>query len=189
MPFRFTRLELPEVVLIEPKVFPDERGFFLETYKYSEFFRNGISEPFVQENHSHSSRGTIRGLHYQKNPKAQGKLVRVVVGEIFDVVIDIRRGSPRYGKWIGVNLSAENNKMLYIPPGFAHGACVVSQEAGLLYRVTGEYAPECEAGVIWNDPVIGINWPVKEPILSSRDQAWPPLLDADNNFVYEGLKE
>ena len=189
MPFRFSRLDLPEVVLIEPKVFPDDRGFFLETYKYSEFARNGIEERFVQENHSHSSRRTLRGLHYQKNPKAQSKIVRVVVGVIFDVVVDIRKGSPRYGQWMGVNLSAENQKMLYIPAGFAHGACVVSQEAGLLYMVTGEYAPECEAGVIWNDPAIGINWPVKEPILSSRDQAWPPLLDADNNFVYEGLKE
>src|SRR5215470_13685509 len=176
MPFRFERLELPEIVLIEPKVFPDERGFFLETYKYSEFSGNGIRDRFVQGNHSHSSRGTLRGLHYQKLPKAQGKIIRVVLGEIFDVVVDIRKRSPRYGKWVGINLSAANNKMLYIPAGFAHGACVVSEEAGLLYMVTEEYAPDCEAGVSWNDPALRIDWPLKEPILSSRDQAWP-LLD------------
>jgi dTDP-4-dehydrorhamnose 3,5-epimerase len=176
MPFRFRDLDLPEVVLIDPKVFPDERGFFLETYKHSEFSSNGIQERFVQENHSHSLRRTLRGLHYQKNPKAQSKIVRVVAGAIFDVVVDIRKGSPRYGRWIGVNLSAENKQMLYIPAGFAHGACVMSEEA--------EYAPECEAGVIWNDPAIGIEWPENKPILSPRDQRWPVLANADNNFVY-----
>ena len=189
MPFRFTHLELPEIILVEPKVFPDERGFFLETYKQSEFGRYGIRKPFVQENHSHSSRRTLRGLHYQKNPKAQGKLVRVVMGEIFDVVVDIRKGSPRYGKWLGVDLSADNNKMLYIPPGFAHGACVVSEEAGLLYMVTDEYAPECEAGILWNDPSLRINWPVEGPLISSRDQHWPILMDADNNLIYEEQAE
>ncbi len=185
MPFRFTRLDLPEVVLIEPKVFPDERGFFLETYKHSEFVGNGIQEQFVQENHSHSSRRTLRGLHYQKNPKAQSKIVRVVIGSIFDVVVDIRKGSPRYGQWMGIELSAESKKMLYIPQGFAHGACVVSEEAALLYTVSSEYAPECEAGVIWNDPALGIQWPENQPLLSSRDQMWPVLGNADNNFVYE----
>ena len=183
MPFQFTRLELPEVVVIEPQVFTDDRGFFLETYKYSEFAGNGIRERFVQENQSCSSRGTLRGLHYQKNPKAQSKIVRVVVGAIFDVVVDIRKGSPCYGHWIGVNLSAENQKMLYIPAGFAHGACVVSEEAALLYMVSSEYAPQCEAGVIWNDPALGIQWPEDKPILSSRDQTWPVLANADNNFV------
>jgi dTDP-4-dehydrorhamnose 3,5-epimerase len=185
MPFRFRGLDLPEVVLIEPKVFLDERGFFLETYKHSEFVSNGIRELFVQENHSYSLRGTLRGLHYQKNPKAQSKIVRVVLGAIFDVVVDIRKGSPRYGHWIRVNLSAENQKMLYIPAGFAHGACVMSEQAALLYMVSSEYAPECEAGVIWNDPALGIQWPEHEPILSSRDQMWPVLANADNNFVYE----
>ena len=184
MPFRFSRLDLPEIVLIEPKVFPDERGFFLETYKYSEFASNGIEERFVQENHSHSSRRTLRGLHYQKNPKAQSKVVRVVVGAIFDVVLDVRKGSPRYGQWMGVNLSAENQKMLYIPAGFAHGACVMSEEAVLLYMVSSEYAPECEAGVIWNDPALGIQWPEDKPVLSLRDQMWPVLANADNNFAY-----
>ena len=184
MPFRFTPLDLPEVVLIQPKVFPDERGAFWETYKLSEFYNYGIREQFVQGNHSDSSRGTLRGLHYQKDPKAQGKLVRVVVGEIFDVVVDIRKGSPRYGKWIGIELSAQNKGMVYIPPGFAHGACIVSQEAALLYMVTNEYAPASEAGIIWNDPTIAIKWPIKEPILSGRDSSWPVLAEADNDFVY-----
>jgi dTDP-4-dehydrorhamnose 3,5-epimerase len=184
MPFRFRGLDLPEVILIEPEVFLDERGFFLETYKHSEFASNGIEERFVQENHSHSLRRTLRGLHYQKNPKAQSKIVRVVVGTIFDVVVDIRKGSPRYAHWIGVNLSAENQKMLYIPAGFAHGACVMSEQAALLYMVSSEYAPECEAGVIWNDPALRIQWPESKPILSLRDQMWPVLANADNNFVY-----
>jgi len=185
MPFRFSRLELPEVILIEPKVFSDDRGFFMETYKYSEFSQNGIAERFVQGNHSHSPRDTLRGLHYQKGPKAQGKLVRTAVGEVFDVVVDIRKGSPRYGRWLAVSLSAENKKMLYVPPGFAHGACVVSAEASLLYMVTEEYAPECEAGVAWNDPALAIAWPAEHPLLSARDRAWPCLSDADNNFIYE----
>jgi len=185
MPSRFSRLELPEVVLIEPKVFADDRGFFMETYKYSEFAQNGIADYFVQGNHSHSPRHTLRGLHYQKAPRAQGKLVRAALGEILDVVVDIRRGSPRYGQWLAVRMSAENKKMLYVPQGFAHGACVLSAEASLLYMVTEEYAPECEAGVIWNDPALRIDWPVEQPLLSARDRAWPCLSEADNNFVYE----
>lgn len=185
MPFRFSRLELPEVMLIEPKVFADDRGFFVETYKHSEFAQNGIADYFVQGNHSHSPRHTLRGLHYQKAPRAQGKLVRAALGEILDVVVDIRRGSPRYGRWLALRMSAENKKMLYVPPGFAHGACVLSAEASLLYMVTEEYAPECEAGVIWNDPALRIDWPVEQPLLSARDRAWPCLSEADNNFVYE----
>jgi dTDP-4-dehydrorhamnose 3,5-epimerase len=185
MPFRFTPVNLPEVILIQPRVFPDERGFFMETYKYSEFSRNGIAERFVQSNLSHSARNTLRGLHYQKKPQAQGKLVQVLIGEIFDVVVDIRKGSPRYGHWTGVELSARNNKMLYIPPGFAHGAWVVSEEARLLYLVTQEYAPECEAGVIWNDPALAITWPDGKPVLSERDRHWPSLCAADNNFTYQ----
>jgi dTDP-4-dehydrorhamnose 3,5-epimerase len=185
MPFRFSRLDLPEVILIEPQAFPDDRGFFMETYKYSEFSRYGMAERFSQCNHSHSSRHTLRGLHYQKAPRAQAKLVRVVLGEIFDVVVDIRKGSPRYGRWLGVPLSADNKKMLYVPTGFAHGACVVSEEASLLYMVTEEYAPECEAGVIWNDPALAIEWPVEAPLLSTRDRGWPRLSDADNNFFYQ----
>ncbi len=185
MPFRFIRLELPEVMLVEPKVYPDDRGFFMETYKYTDFSRQGIAEHFVQGNHSHSWRHSLRGLHYQKDPKAQGKLIRVVAGEIFDVVVDIRKGSPRYGRWLSVVLSDENKRMLYVPPGFAHGALIASEQASLLYMVTQEYAPECEAGVIWNDPALGIDWPVEKPIISPRDQAWPCLREADNNFVYD----
>ena len=182
MPFQFTHLELPEVSLIEPRVFPDERGYFMETYKRSEFSRHGIEEVFVQGNHSHSSRGALRGLHFQKNPKAQGKLVCVALGAVFDVVVDIRKSSPRFGRWIGIDLSAQNKRMLYVPPGFAHGACVTSDEATFLYMVTAEYAPECEAGVIWNDPALGIGWPIEKPIISERDRSWPTLAQADNNF-------
>jgi len=186
MPFTFKRLEIPEVILIEPEVFSDERGFFMETYKYSEFASFGISERFVQDNHSRSVKGVLRGLHYQNPPKAQGKLVRVVVGEIFDVAVDIRKGSPTYGKWVGVKLSAENKRMLYIPPGFAHGFCVLSDVAEVVYKVTEEYAPESEAGIIWNDPEVGIDWPIENPMLSAKDANWPILRDAVNRFVYEG---
>ncbi|RLG08532.1 MAG: dTDP-4-dehydrorhamnose 3,5-epimerase [Thaumarchaeota archaeon] len=186
MPFRFKRLEIPDVVLVEPMVFHDERGFFMEAYKYSDFAAFGIGERFVQDNHSRSVKGVLRGLHYQNPPKAQGKLVRVIVGEIFDVAVDIRKGSPTYGRWVGVRLSAENKKMLYIPPGFAHGFCVLSEVAEVIYKVTEEYAPECEAGIIWNDPEIGIEWPIKSPTLSPKDASWPPLQDAVNEFLYEG---
>jgi dTDP-4-dehydrorhamnose 3,5-epimerase len=177
-------MDLPEVILIEPAVFEDERGFFMETYKHSEFSRNGIAGQFIQTNCSHSSRHTLRGLHYQKNPRAQGKLVSALVGEVFDVIVDVRKGSPRFGSWCAVQLSAANKRSVYIPPGFAHGACIVSEAASLLYMVTAEYAPECEAGIIWNDPALGIEWPVANPRLSERDRRWPPLWAADNNFDY-----
>jgi len=174
MPFQFSRLAISDVVLIEPNVLLDERGFFMESYKYSEFSAFGIKERFVQDNHSRSVKDVLRGLHYQKHPKAQGKLVRVVVGEIFDVAVDLRlaraiekdgsilwaKGSPTYGKWVGERLSAENKRMLYIPPGFAHGFCVLSEVAEVLYKTTEEYAPEYDAGVIWNDPEIGIQCPI-----------------------------
>src|ERR1043165_7774480 len=162
MAFRFTPLSLPEVVAVEPQIFLDNRGYFFETYKHSEFAQNGIAEHFVQGNHSYSCKGTLRGLHYQKQPYAQGKLIRVVRGEIFDVVVDLRRRSPRYAHWAAEILSAENHRMLYIPPGFAHGAFVVSGDAVLLYMVTNEYNPESERGIIWNDPVVAISWPTKD---------------------------
>jgi dTDP-4-dehydrorhamnose 3,5-epimerase len=168
MPFTFTHLAIPDVILIEPAIFRDERGFFMESYKYSDFVAFGIKEHFVQDNHSRSVKGVLRGLHYQKHPKAQGKLVRVVVGEVFDVGVDIRLGSPTYGKWVGEVLSAENKRMLYIPPGFAHGFCVLSDVADVLYKTTEEYAPEYDAGIIWNDPEIGIQWPIEHPILSEN---------------------
>jgi len=185
MPFKFQRLDMPDVILIEPTVFVDKRGFFMESYKYSEFAKFGIKEKFVQDNHSRSTRGVLRGLHYQKNPKAQAKLVRVTRGEVFDVAVDIRRGSPTYGRWVGVLLSEENKKMLYVPVGFAHGFCVLSEEAEVLYKTTEEYAPEYERGIIWNDPDIGIKWPIEEPILSPKDAALPRLKDADNDFQYD----
>ncbi len=186
MPFEFERLEITDVVLIKPRVFYDERGFFMEAYKYSDFAAFGITEHFVQTNHSRSVKGVLRGLHYQNPPKAQGKLVRVLMGEIFDVAVDIRKGSPTYGKWVGQKLSAENKQMLYIPPGFAHGFCVLSDVAEVLYMTTEEYSPECEAGIIWDDPDIGIHWPIKTPVLSPRDARWPRLANAVNCFIYSG---
>ncbi len=185
MPFKFKRLEIPEVVLIEPEVFYDERGFFLEAYKFSDFSEFGIKERFLQDNLSFSKKGVIRGLHYQNPPKAQGKLVKVISGEIFDVAVDIRKGSPTYGKWIGVILSEKNKKMLYIPEGFAHGFCVLSESAKVLYKTTQEYAPEYEAGIIWNDPEIGIDWPVKDPVVSQKDRRLPRLKDAEIRFFYK----
>ena len=184
MPFRFVSTEIAEVVIIEPRFFPDQRGFFMETYKHSEFTAHGIDEIFVQVNHSRSSKGILRGLHYQKHPKAQGKLVHALAGEIYDVAIDIRQGAPTFGKWVALTLSSENKKMLYVPPGFAHGFCVVSDDAEITYMTTAEYAPECEAGIRWDDPDLAIGWPITTPELSSRDLGWPRLKDADNNFRY-----
>lgn len=183
MPFRFARCELPDVILLEPKVFKDGRGFFMETYKYSEFAANGIDETFLQMNHSRSAKNILRGLHFQRSPKAQGKLVRVLAGNIFDVAVDIRPGSPSYGKWCSLVLSAENKKMVYVPRGFAHGFCVVSEEAEVLYLATEEYAPELEGGILWNDPDLNIPWPTQDPILSQRDRNWPPLRRLDHAFI------
>ena len=183
MPFNLRRMTIPDVLLIEPKRFEDERGFFAEIYKLSEFSANGISPTFVQDNHSHSVEGVLRGLHYQKDPRAQGKLVSVIKGRIFDVGVDIRRGSPTYGEWVGAILSHEDGRMLYIPPGFAHGFCVLSPEADVIYKVTTEYAPKLDRGIVWNDPMIGIQWPISDPILSSKDAGLPSLEEADNNFV------
>lgn len=182
MPFSFTPTAISGIVLIEPRVFPDARGFFMETYKRSEFAAHGIDEAFVQCNHSRSARGTLRGLHYQREPKAQGKLVRVLSGEIYDVVVDMRKGSSTYGKWLGGVLSVKNKQMLYVPGGFAHGFCVTSDEADVTYMTTAEYAPEFEAGVIWNDPELAIDWPIRNPELSPRDRAWPRLREAENDF-------
>ncbi len=185
MPFSFKRLEIPEVILIEPKVFKDERGFFMETYKSSEFRAFGIAEDFVQDNHSVSSRNVLRGLHFQKNPHAQGKLLRVVAGEIFDVAVDLRQGSPTFGRWVGADLSAENKKMIYIPVGFAHGMCMLSDTAEVLYKTTAEYSPQDDAGIIWNDPDIGVKWPVKDPIISKKDAVLLRLKDLKDVFVYK----
>jgi dTDP-4-dehydrorhamnose 3,5-epimerase len=183
MPFTFKNLEIPGVLLIEPKVFPDERGYFFESFKESEFISNGINTKFVQDNFSHSTKGVLRGLHYQKNPKAQAKLVIALKGEILDVVVDIRKNSPTYANWIGEILSEKNHKLLYIPEGFAHGFCVLSEEADVLYKVNQEYSPENEKGILWNDPEINISWPIENPILQEKDSQLPLLKNADNNFV------
>ena len=184
MPFRFQPLAIPEVILVEPEKNGDARGFFMETYQYEIFADNGITPRFLQDNHSRSAKGVLRGLHYQKDPFAQGKLVKVVIGEIFDVAVDIRRGSPTFGQWVGERLSAENGRLLYVPPGFAHGFCVLSKTADLIYKTTDYYRPESEKGIIWNDPQIGVEWPVSDPLLSARDQKLPILEQADFNFVY-----
>jgi len=186
MPFEFARLAIPDLVRIEPRVFLDERGEFMETYKRSEFSAFGLPDDFVQENQSRSTRGVLRGLHYQTPPHAQGKLVRVVAGEIFDVAVDIRAGSPSWGHWVGELLSGGNRRMLYVPPGFAHGFCVLSQIADVVYKTTNEYAPASEAGVLWNDPDLGIPWPIKTPIVSSRDARLPRLRQLRSPFGYDG---
>jgi dTDP-4-dehydrorhamnose 3,5-epimerase len=165
------------VILIEPRVFGDARGFFMETYRADVFKANGIDETFVQDNHSRSARGVLRGLHYQE-PLPQGKLVRCVRGELFDVAVDIRRGSPAFGKWYAVTLSEENKAMLWIPPGFAHGFCAVTDDAELVYKTTEIYRPEHDRAILWNDPEIGIEWPIAEPALSTKDAAAPLLRDA-----------
>lgn len=184
MPFDFRKLSLPEVILVVPRVFRDDRGFFVETYKYSDFAAQGIPEHFVQDNHSKSSCSVLRGLHYQKYPKSQGKLIRCVRGGIFDVAVDIRKGSPSFGKWTGAELTEENNHMLYIPPAFAHGFVVLSDTAEIMYKCTEEYSPADDRGIAWNDPAIAVAWPVKDPILSEKDKMNPLLKDADNNFLY-----
>ena len=176
MPFSFEQTALPGVVIIEPKVYEDQRGFFMETYRKSDFARAGIGQDFVQENHSRSVAGTLRGLHLQRAPKAQDKLVRVVEGEIFDVAADIRPDSPTYGVWVGARLSSGNRRSIFIPAGFAHGFCVISAEAQVVYKTTHEYAPELEWGARWDDPLLAIGWPCAEPLLSERDKQWPNLV-------------
>ncbi|QXQ08307.1 dTDP-4-dehydrorhamnose 3,5-epimerase [Sphingosinicellaceae bacterium] len=174
-----TDTDLPGVKLIEPKVFGDDRGFFLESWNARAFADAGIDVPFVQDNHSRSARGVLRGLHYQI-VEPQGKLVRVVVGSVFDVAVDIRRSSPHFGRWTGAELSADNKRMLWVPPGFAHGFIVLSEAADFLYKCTTLYAPVHERSIAWNDPSIGIDWPLKgTPLLSAKDAAAPRLPDAE----------
>lgn len=180
MTFEFKRLAIPDVILVEPKVFDDERGFFLEGYKKSEFFANGIDVEFNQDNHSKSTKGVLRGLHYQLPPKAQAKLVRCIQGEIFDVAVDIRKNSPTFGNWVGEKLTDENKKMLYIPEGFAHGFVVLSETAELLYKASNEYSKEHDRGILWNDPAISVEWGIDfEPILSDKDKHQPLLKDIE----------
>ncbi len=179
MPFDFEKLTPEGLVLVKPAVRSDGRGFFMETYKRGDFGRAGITADFVQDNHSKSDRNVLRGLHFQKKGCAQGKLVRCVRGSILDVALDIRRRSPSFGKWAALELSAENSRMLYVPEGFAHGFLVLSESAEIIYKCTREYAPDSEGGIIWNDPGLGIPWPVREPLLSEKDRANPLFKDAD----------
>ncbi|WP_153115862.1 dTDP-4-dehydrorhamnose 3,5-epimerase [Rhodocyclus tenuis] len=175
-----TPLSLPEVLLIEPKVFGDARGFFYESFNCRAFAEAvGAAVDFVQDNHSKSARGVLRGLHYQLPPKAQGKLVRVVTGEVFDVAVDIRRDSPNFGRWAGAVLSADNRRQLWIPPGFAHGFLVISETAEFLYKTTDYWAPELERAIAWNDPELAIDWPLAgAPTLSAKDAVAPGLRTA-----------
>lgn len=174
---------LPDVVLLEPKVFGDERGYFMETYSLSRYMTQGITLPFVQDNESFSRRGILRGLHYQlKQP--QGKLVRVEQGEVYDVALDIRVGSPTFGQWHGVLLSGENKRQFYVPPGFAHGFCVLSETATFLYKCTDYYAPGDEYGILWNDPDLKIDWPIgQSPLLSEKDSVLPCLKAVEPQFL------
>jgi len=175
MKFVFTKTKIPGLVIVEPEVGSDERGSYSESYKASEFLKAGIKDVFVQENRSISRRGVLRGLHYQRAPRAQAKLVRCMRGRVFDAVVDLRPRSKTYGKSFAIELSGENGLMLYIPAGFAHGFCAITDGVEVLYKCSGEYAPGHEGGVIWNDPKLKIKWPVKNPIISEKDLVWPQL--------------
>lgn len=186
--FQFTKTGIEGLVVVEPKVLGDNRGYFMETYNYNDFKAAGLDMVFVQDNQSKSKKGVLRGLHFQKkNP--QGKLVRVVSGEVYDVAVDLRKGSDTYGKWYGVLLSAENKKQFYVPEGFAHGFVVMSETAEFVYKCTRFYDPSDEGGLMWNDPEIGIDWPVPENaelLLSEKDQHHQPLKDFESPFTMEG---
>jgi len=175
MPFSFKPLSIPDVVLVEPTVFPDDRGFFMEAFKASDFEKAGLPIHFVQDNFSCSKKDVIRGLHYQKNPKAQGKLVSVLKGGVWDVAVDLRRQSPTFLKWAAAELNDRNHELLYIPPGFAHGFVALTGEVHLLYKCTNEYDPQADAGIRWDDPDIAIPWPVDRPVLSEKDRRLPLL--------------
>ena len=180
MPYTVTNTALPEVLILEPKVYGDDRGFFFESFNQLDFQKNtGLEVAFVQDNHSKSTRGVLRGLHYQiQHP--QGKLVRVVQGAVFDVAVDMRRSSPNFGKWVGVELTADNKRQLWVPPGFAHGFAVTSDTAEFLYKTTDYWFPEHERSLLWNDPTVGILWPLgDEPKLAAKDAAGKPLAEAD----------
>lgn len=179
MPFSFIKCEIDGPVIIEPKAFGDDRGFFLESYKKSDFINNGINIEFVQDNHSLSSKGVLRGLHYQKPPFAQAKLVRVIKGAAWDVAVDLRKNSPTFKKWISIELSENNKKMFFIPEGFAHGFAALTDEVHLLYKCSNEYSPAYDAGIRWDDSDLAVKWPVDNPLLSDKDLLLPYLKDAE----------
>ncbi|WP_438434599.1 dTDP-4-dehydrorhamnose 3,5-epimerase [Gorillibacterium sp. sgz500922] len=183
---KFIETPLQGVVIVEPAVFGDHRGWFMETYSEAIFSKNGLHYTFVQDNHSYSAiKGTLRGLHFQLNPKAQTKLVRCTKGSIFDVAVDIRKDSPTFSQWFGIELTAENKKQLLIPRGFAHGFMTLTEDVEVQYKCDELYAPDCDGGIRWNDPEIGIEWPLDiTPVLSGKDETAPFLKDARLNFVF-----
>jgi dTDP-4-dehydrorhamnose 3,5-epimerase len=185
MPFDIVPLSIPDLKLIKPRIFNDDRGFFLELYKHSDFCRAEMGAHLVQDNFSKSVKGVLRGLHYQKNPKAQGKLVFCIRGGIYDVVVDLRKGSPSYGKWVSVDLTEENKHLLFVPPGFAHGFQVTTDTAEVMYKCTEEYSPAEDRGIIWNDPDLKVSWPLPDALLSQKDRILPRLRDADHDFVFK----
>jgi dTDP-4-dehydrorhamnose 3,5-epimerase len=182
MKFDFEPLDIPDVVLVRPTRYTDERGFFQELYRESAFAEARIGPGFVQDNISRSARGVLRGLHYQLPPVTQGKLVGATSGSIFDVAVDLRRRASSFGRWVGTTLDADSGELLWIPPGFAHGFVVLSEVADVHYKMTEEYRPELDRGVLWNDPAIGVAWPVSDPIVSMKDSAQPTLDACDNPF-------
>ena len=194
MSFKVHHLSIPDLMVIESEAHHDDRGFFMETFKKSDFEKFGLGMEFVQDNLSKSKKGTIRGLHYQKDPSAQGKLLRVLSGAVFEVAVDIRRGSPTFGKYAGIKLTGESGKMFWIPPGFAAGMISLADDSLLSYKTTSEYSKEDERGIIWNDPNISIEWPfdeygINKPTISEKDLQHPTLKDADINFLYSGFRE
>lgn len=186
--FKFNKVEIPGILAIEPKAYFDDRGFFMECYNLKDFEANGFKDKFIQDNHSQSKKGVVRGLHYQIHPTPMGKLVRCIKGKIFDVGVDVRKGSPTFGKWYGEYLSEENMKMLYFPPGFAHGFLSLADDTHVYYKCTGLYSKEDERAILWSDPDIGIKWPLDEvggkAIVSDRDQVHPGIKKAETNFKF-----
>jgi dTDP-4-dehydrorhamnose 3,5-epimerase len=185
----FQNTPIPNLLVVEPKIFGDERGFFYESFNQRKFAEGGINEIFVQDNVSRSTKGVLRGLHYQLEPNAQSKLVSVSLGAVFDVVVDLRKGSPTFGKWFGIELSEENKKMVYVPKGFAHGFQVLSDEAEFRYKVTHFYEPAADRTLLWSDKALGIEWRELdiEPILSEKDKKGKPLSEAEINFKFQPL--
>jgi dTDP-4-dehydrorhamnose 3,5-epimerase len=184
MSFTFRSLEIPGVVLVRSARHNDARGFFMETFRASSFQEAGITGPFVQDNLARSWQGVLRGLHYQLLPRPQGKLVQVLRGEVFDVAVDMRKGAPTFGRWVGQKLSGAADELLWIPPGFAHGYLVLTDSADLSYKVTAEYDAALDRGIRWDDPRVGVEWPVTHPVLSMKDRALPLLSDAENPFTW-----
>lgn len=175
MPFEFIKTDIKDLLIIQPKKFGDDRGFFVETFKKSDFVAAGINEEFVQDNHSCSAKGVLRGIHFQSDPMAQGKLVRVTQGSVWDVAVDLRSDSETFGKWFGIELSAENGTMFYIPPGFGHGFVTLEDNTHFMYKCTNEYSPEHDGGIRWDDPELGIEWPLTDVQVSEKDAKLPYL--------------